>query len=509
MDGQIASSVVGGFTYTMRKSGPEVRPDEVESHLLAIEVMILWDSNVVHVSHLTPPRSFHVGEEVGGKFGCDYFIPGETLGTTRAPIVICDGPRAALVVLPRSRGHVDVPGHRRVSFAELISSGRARPSAEMSGAYEYELASNARARMELEGSSLVFEVGAMNAGKRVPAGLLATTEPDAVLYTGLSFLMHAGLVTAFAFFMPTMQGDDGETLHRDRVLMIQKLLDASAEREREERDPQEVTETARDREGGTGAAAKGEAGSMGDPTTQQTGHRYGVRGPTDNPDPHVAKLAALQDASTFGIIGFLSTMAGGDPNAPTAPWGRQESLGRDAKSARGTMFGDTIDESLGAGGLDLTGVGERGGGRAESIGLGEFDFGHGSGSGPDQGIGVGQGRPGGGHQGKAPQMRELVASINGRLRPEVIQRIVRQNFGRFRYCYENGMRNGPNLQGRVTVKFVIGRDGAVAMAGDGGSDLPDQGVVNCVVRGFSNLTFPEPEGGMVTVVYPILFTPGQ
>jgi hypothetical protein len=159
-----------GFTYSMCKSGPDVRPDEVESHRLAIEVIILWDSNVVHVSHLTPPRPFHVGEEVGGKFGCDYFIPGETLGTTRAPIVVCEGPRAALVILPRSRGHVDVPGHRRVSFAELISSGRARPSAEMSGAYEYELASNARARMELEGSSLVFEVGAMNAGKRVPAG---------------------------------------------------------------------------------------------------------------------------------------------------------------------------------------------------------------------------------------------------------------------------------------------------------------------------------------------------
>jgi hypothetical protein len=44
---------------------------------------------------------------------------------------------------------------------------------------------------------------------------------------------------------------------------------------------------------------------------------------------------------------------------------------------------------------------------------------------------------------------------------------------------------------------------------DGGSDIPDSGVVQGVVRGFGNLSFPQPEGGMVTVVYPILFNPGD
>src|SRR5689334_9657332 len=49
----------------------------------------------------------------------------------------------------------------------------------------------------------------------------------------------------------------------------------------------------------------------------------------------------------------------------------------------------------------------------------------------------------------------------GRLPPEVIQRIVRQNFGSFRLCYENSLRNCPNLQGRVAVRFVIDSDGSV------------------------------------------------
>jgi hypothetical protein len=100
-------------------------------------------------------------------------------------------------------------------------------------------------------------------------------------------------------------------------------------------------------------------------------------------------------------------------------------------------------------------------------------------------------------------------SISGRLPPEVIQRIVRQNFGRFRLCYENGLRNNPNLQGRVGVRFVIGRDGATSNVSNGGSDMPDSGVVSCIVRTFSGLTFPQPEGGIVTVVFPIMFSPGD
>jgi hypothetical protein len=500
-------SNVGGFSYSMFKSGPDVSADEVESRRSAIEVMVLWGSSVVHVSHLAPPRPFCVGEDPG----CDCFIPSEALGRARAPLVASDGRRAALVILPGSRGHVDIPGHGRIGLADLIASGCASPSTEVSGAYEYELPAQAKARIELE-KSIVFQVSATRAGKRVPGGLFATTEPEALLYMGLSFLLHAGIVVVLAFFMPSMRSDDGEALSRDRILTMQKLLNAAADREQEQRDPQEVTEDAPERktEGGTGASAVGEAGAMGTPSTRDAGHKYGVQGPQDNPDPHLAKAAALDEAARFGMIGLVSTMAGGDPNAPTAPWGREESLGRDARSALGNLFGDRVDDSYGTNGLSLTGVDEGGGGRGEGIGLRNFGpLGHGGGPGTDQGIGVGQGRPGGGHQVRPPHMREPGASINGRLPAEVIQRIVRQNFGRFRYCYEKGMRNDPSLQGRVTVKFIIDRSGAVAMSADGGSDLPDQGVVHCIVGGFSNLSFPAPEGGMVTVVYPIVFSPGD
>ena len=500
-------------TYSMVKNGPPVAADEVEvPHLSSVEVMVMWGTNVLNVAHLTPPRSYYVGEEFVGKVGVDYFIPSETLGTTRAPVVVSRGGiGASLIILPRSTGTVDVPGQGKITFQDLIASGRARPSTELSGAHEFDLPAGAKARMELEGSGLAFQVSAGNAGKPLPTGIMSSTEPAAFLYTGLSFLLHMGFIAIFAFFMPPMNKEGQDDYDNDRNLYLQKMLNASAEREQEQQETEQKPEEKPDqKEGGTGTRAKGEEGSMGNPNTKLTNNRYGVQGPKDNPDPHLAKQAAMQEAAQFGMIGLIATMGGGDPNAPTAPWGRDDSLGQDEKSARGNMFGDQIGDAFGAGGLGLSGVGEGGGGKCEGIGLGNFGgLGHGAGTGTGQGIGSGRGKLQGGHTVKAPKIREGAASVNGRLPPEVIQRIVRQNFGRFRLCYEAGLRNNPTLQGRVAVKFVIDRKGAVALTADGGSDLPDGGVVSCVVRGFGNLSFPEPEGGMVTVVYPIMFAPGD
>ena len=98
--------------------------------------------------------------------------------------------------------------------------------------------------------------------------------------------------------------------------------------------------------------------------------------------------------------------------------------------------------------------------------------------------------------------------INGHLPGEVIQRIVRQNFGRFTQCYQEGLRTNPSLTGRVSVKFAIDRTGSVMTSMDAGSDMPDANVISCVVRNFQNLSFPQPDGGIVTVSYPIMFTPG-
>jgi hypothetical protein len=177
---------------------------------------------------------------------------------------------------------------------------------------------------------------------------------------------------------------------------------------------------------------------------------------------------------------------------------RATNAGDSGMTARGNMFGDQIGDSFGAGGLGLTGVGE-GGGRGEGIGLGNIGT---IGDGGRASANIGASR-------HSPSMRQGATTVNGRLPPEVIQRIVRQNFARFKSCYMQGWARNPSLQGRVAVKYVIDRAGNVLNAGDGGSDLPDANVVACIIRAFSTLVYPQPEGGIVTVVYPIIFAPPE
>ncbi len=105
--------------------------------------------------------------------------------------------------------------------------------------------------------------------------------------------------------------------------------------------------------------------------------------------------------------------------------------------------------------------------------------------------------------------RSAVSAVNGRLPADVIQSVVRKRFSTFRTCYEEGLRKDPTLKGRVAVRFVIDLDGRVSSASDARSDLPDATVLRCITDTVRELVFPKPEGGIVTVVYPIEFSPGD
>ena len=99
--------------------------------------------------------------------------------------------------------------------------------------------------------------------------------------------------------------------------------------------------------------------------------------------------------------------------------------------------------------------------------------------------------------------------VSGRLPPEVIQRIGRQNLGRFRLCHDQGRQRNPKLQGHVSIKYTIDRTGAVSVASDAGSTLTDRAAIECAVRAVRGLSFPQPEGGVVSVTQKITFTPGS
>jgi hypothetical protein len=205
------------------------------------------------------------------------------------------------------------------------------------------------------------------------------------------------------------------------------------------------------------------------------------------PEAHDAVSSAPTDVAIAPVASAQPDAAASAPNVDAAA----PATATDAGVVT-PMFENDSGAEFGSGGLGLTGVGEGAGGQGEGIGL----------------RSIGPATDGGAFRVAAPKIRQGAITVNGRLPPEVIQRIVRQNFGRFRLCYEQGLRNAPTLAGQIVVKFTINASGAVASASNGGSTLPNPSVVSCVVRSFGNLSFPQPEAGVAVVVtYPITFAP--
>jgi hypothetical protein len=258
----------------------------------------------------------------------------------------------------------------------------------------------------------------------------------------------------------------------------------------------------------------GEAGKAGASMSRLQNRHFGA---APGPEKGTASAASeLEAARSFGMVGLLrSSEAGALPQREgPSPWGATDPF-----AASGGLLGRTLGESEGTSGLSLSGVGEGGGGRGEGIGLGTIGtIGHADGnaglgtggtgsSASGNGFGWAGGRLSGSHRTRIIWDRWDTTSVSGRLPPEIVRRIVRSNFGRFRGCYQQGLLRNPTLAGRVSTSFVIGRDGSVASVADGGSDLPDATVNACVRRAFYGLSFPQPEGGIVSVTYPIVFSP--
>jgi len=368
------------------------------SPVQSIEMVIAWGATVLHVGDLAPPRSFDLGESREDDRPCDCFLPEQVLGARRAPLLVVDDAargehvdrRVRFVLLPGMKGGIAL-GDAVLTAEEARELHAARASAEIEGAVEIPLGPGARVEVELSGVS--FRLGAAAAvSERV--GRPKASRRSLALY-GISALLHIGALGAFALGAVPPPASDEEP-SADQVFRMQQYLASASEREMEELEAEQMAEGAADaKEAGTGTRATGEEGAMGNPNTKATGNRYGARGPADSPDPHVAEQAALRDAAEFGMIGLLNSGSGGDPNAPAAPWGRDDSLANEPQSARGNLWDAPIGRgsgAAGAAGLGITGAGEGGSG----IGLGSIGtIGHGAGTGTGQAYGAGSGTSGG------------------------------------------------------------------------------------------------------------------
>jgi hypothetical protein len=94
------------------------------------------------------------------------------------------------------------------------------------------------------------------------------------------------------------------------------------------------------------------------------------------------------------------------------------------------------------------------------------------------------------------------------LSDSVVRTIVQRRRAGYEQCYAAGLSRDAKLAGKVIVRFVVDKDGAVSGAKDDGSTLQDREVIECVLGEIRQLRFPAREGAPAAeVLYPLSFSP--
>lgn len=195
--------------YVMVKRGPAVPAAEVESGAAALEVVVKWGDAILHVAHLSPPRSFYVGE------GADYALSPLDLGADRFPVALVDDGK--VTVSASNLGSVEIfHGDEPIDLLD--------------GTERRALASGDRAIVHLP-NGLRFEVAPVAAGRKVAGHV--DLKPLVALWFGLSAIVHGGILAAMFFMMPALVRTDDNGISSDQQAMLREMVKAYAEREEE------------------------------------------------------------------------------------------------------------------------------------------------------------------------------------------------------------------------------------------------------------------------------------
>ncbi|MBK9294695.1 MAG: AgmX/PglI C-terminal domain-containing protein [Oligoflexia bacterium] len=196
------------------------------------------------------------------------------------------------------------------------------------------------------------------------------------------------------------------------------------------------------------------------------------------------KPSAAQLLKRANIGSLLSGLTSMGANAPSAPTQNQK----------------TQVSQAGTGGFSTEGLKTGGGGK--TVGIGRTV---GEGQGGFEGTGrlglSGDAAVEGGTGHGSPD-----TLVRGGLSKDVIEAIIRRRQHRIRLCYERQLNFNPKLAGKISVRFVIGKNGEVLKADSIEDTMKSEPVRQCVLTEVKTWTFPHPEGGtLVDVDYPFVF----
>jgi hypothetical protein len=437
------------------------------------------------------PRDFTIGSDPTALFNA----PSDYLPVGAFPLVRSTGTDYEMLFTQQMSGDVTING-QTMSLQQLAGSGQAHQSGAVGGAMAWAIPNGARAKIDL--GSNTFLVSSVPAPRRYPTPFNVNWGQQS--YTAATALV-VGLFLGMIYSIPP----DPKSLSLDAFMNDQRFAKflIKPPEEKEEQIPEWLKKKGPDEAGGKGKRHKGEEGKMGKKTSKNKSGLYGLKGPKDNPDPHLAKMLAEEQAQKAGVLGILKAQEG---SHLASIFGRDSALGNDAENVLGGLVGTQIGEAYGVGGLGLVGSGKGGGGTGEgTIGLGNLGT-IGKGGGGGNGSGYGRGAGGlGGRRAHAPDVVPGTAQVRGSLDKEIIRRIIRRHLNEVKFCYEKELMKKADLFGRVMIQFTISGTGQVVASVVQNSTMNNPTVEQCIAGAVRRWEFPKPQGGGIVIVsYPFV-----
>ena len=445
---------------------------------LGVELRLLWGLTLLDARTWVRPKSPVL---VGETDRCALKLEG--LPIAELPVLTYEGGDYRFTFTKGMNGVVVLPEGKQ-TFGQLVREKKAQPEGKVDGGFSVTVPKRGAVRAEV--GRLAIE-----ARPRVPKQVKGAPIWERINYQFLNlflilFFVLAGFIVA-ANNWPYDTDIVADDLFKNPQRMA-KFIIKPAEPPPKVASAPKSDEPKKD-DGEAAAKAKGDEGQMGKKDAPKTNARSAPKAIDPNAKDLV-KRTGLLAALGRGGGGGLSTVFGSG------------GLGGDIKGAVGNMFGPTVGDSYGLGGLGIRGSGSGGGGTGETIGIGAVGTkGRGGGMGT-YGTGVGSM---GSKSDRPINVSTGPATVQGAIDRELIKKVIQEHASQIRYCYEEQLKINPRLQGKVAVTWVINADGSASGAKIDGSatTLDDAKVHECMMARIQSWAFPKPKGGGFAIItYP-------
>jgi hypothetical protein len=445
-----------------------------------LQIKLLWRDSPIEIKYYDKPQSVTVGSTKT----CDFWLNPDGLPVPEFPIIRMMNGDYVLTYTDAMAGDVD-KGGETVSFESLSGTGKATKDPSLNKSFQYKLSEEMIVSLPVGSCTLQMEF--VPPKEKLPFWTLKKADLNWV--NALLIALFASMTLLVSLFLFPF---DLKSATEDITKNPNKFVNFIMTPAKKVEDPYLEKLKKQPKEGESGAKAALKEGKMGKKEAPDVFKRSAVK---------AIKLDDREIVSKSGLLKIFGKGGGIFQGSGQIFGGK--GLGGDLQNALGGLFGTTIGDARGSGGLGLKGSGPGGGGDSlYSVGIGTVGTrGRGAGEG---GYGYGVGSIGGkkdhdiGISGGTPL-------VLGSLDKELIRRVIHAHRNEIRYCYERALTANPGLWGKVTVNFIIGANGMVQSSKTKETSLNNVEVENCISQKIKMWKFPEPKGGgIVVVTYPFV-----